>query len=326
MNTNKLKYLWIVWIVFSSFIHASAAEAIGYKIVLASFSTFEETKEKLYALENKLDSRELSLQKKYRFEVVARPSGRVFILALEPFEKKSDAKTVLKPFKKFYPDAYINGYYGPTEGTLFLGRTAETARVDNTAADKEVVRHNPLETGAEENGIIKEAPDTATSEEGDSSSIIIVVLVIVAGVVFYALAKRNRTRPEKRDTPVAEEASPVSVISETQSAESVEEAEAMTDEISEPAVIALAQPAPIPTVSEEDPFVKLKKNLFFMTLLGELKVASDEKDELRCTDLIEEVLRYQKNFRSSDAISAMVNWNQQKDFDSLSDFIQREMV
>ncbi|OHD90387.1 MAG: hypothetical protein A2W83_02905 [Sulfuricurvum sp. RIFCSPLOWO2_12_43_5] len=61
-----------------------------------------------------------------------------------------------------------------------------------------------------------------------------------------------------------------------------------------------------------------------MTLMGELKAASDSKDDQRCRDLMDEVLRYQKNFRTSEIITVMQNLIETKAYDELALVISRE--
>jgi hypothetical protein len=59
--------------------------------------------------------------------------------------------------------------------------------------------------------------------------------------------------------------------------------------------------------------------------MGELKTAADNKDDQRCHDLMDEVLRYQKNFRKSDIIETMEKFIEMKAYDQLSAFINREI-
>lgn len=76
---------------------------------------------------------------------------------------------------------------------------------------------------------------------------------------------------------------------------------------------------------QSDIFDKLKKNMFFMTLLRELKMAAEGKDEQRCNSLMDEVMKYQKNFRSSGKIAQIQHYIETKRYDELSAYINKEM-
>ena len=62
-----------------------------------------------------------------------------------------------------------------------------------------------------------------------------------------------------------------------------------------------------------------------MTLLGELKGAAEIKDHLRCIDLMSELMRYQKNFKKSAKMDALMNLVEAKEFERLAMFINNEM-
>jgi HPt (histidine-containing phosphotransfer) domain-containing protein len=106
-----------LFVIFST-LSLYASEAKGYKVVLASFAKFDDAKHALDVMGNKMSKEEDLLKKKYHFELVARPSGNVFILAIEPLESEQSTDIVVKHFRKFYSNAYSSGYFGPTKGSL----------------------------------------------------------------------------------------------------------------------------------------------------------------------------------------------------------------
>ncbi|MDD2828727.1 MAG: Hpt domain-containing protein [Sulfuricurvum sp.] len=142
-------FIFLFLITFST-IYAN--EQQGYKVVLASFSTFDEAKEKLDLFASTFSGKELALQEAYHFEVLARPSGKAFIVTLEPFDKKESATVVLTQFKKLYPDAYINGYFGPTDGSiLWKNKSVEPTIIKNEVLPKSIPTPLPIEITIEDN-------------------------------------------------------------------------------------------------------------------------------------------------------------------------------
>jgi len=90
----------------------------GYKVVLNTFSTLKEASARMDKIV--LSDRGMKLKEKYGFEIVSRPSGKSYIIAVEPISDEQAAKEVLSHFQTVFKDAYKSGYYGPTAGSVLL--------------------------------------------------------------------------------------------------------------------------------------------------------------------------------------------------------------
>lgn len=330
MKNNRITFILLGWMLLFATIQTYASELKGYKVVLASFGSFDEAKTALAKLGSNIGASELALQSAYRFEIVARASGKRFMLAVEPIETEKGAESVLKQFKKYYPDAYVNGYFGPTKGAIFF-KPLQPANVIGEANVTEADMKGEVEKKIEENGSTappleavvadKNLPaDLSVPEESESKTGLFVSLLI-AGAILFALWKARQLKdlkPAKEFKEKYEEA-----VEEGESEDRVEmiesEAFSAVDEDESPRSIQ-------PKVFEPDSdiFQKLKKNIFFMTLMGELKTAADSKNDQQCNALMDEVLRYQKNFRKSEIITTMQNLIHSKAYDQLSILITRE--
>jgi hypothetical protein len=285
-------------------IHTYAAQSKGYKIVLASFPTFDEAKAKLAALDGKLGADERAIQEKYQYEIVARSSGKAFILAIEPLETKVITDQVIKQFGHLYPDAYSNGYFGPTEGALVLEHTQIAPVVEE--ANRSIVQK------VEKRPEVKVIEVKNTPVEDEEKSMLF--WIVIAGVsilmaILLSMFKRRIPTPSSIE-------SKIEILDVNNREEIVSEA------IELPANVP--DPSPLEAV-QSDIFYRLKKNIFFITILKELKDAADAKDASRCYDLMREVLLYQKNFRKSNAIATMDEWVKGKNFSQLSAFISKEI-
>lgn len=95
--------------------------AEAYRVVLASFPTFEEAKSKMEKLGERLNANDRSLQQQIDYQIVARPSGKSYIIGIEPIGSKAEQEKVLAAFRAYYRDAYGDKYHGPTEGAVALG-------------------------------------------------------------------------------------------------------------------------------------------------------------------------------------------------------------
>lgn len=170
-----MRHLFLL-LFFITLITTHANEQQGYKVVLVSFSTFNEAKEKLALFDATLRvKKELALQETYHFEILARPSGKAFIIALEPFEKKESAEAVLHQFKQFYPDGYVNGYFGPTDGSVVW---------KHKSVDSATAKSDTIQTKTSDSVHIK--PSNESSESHAWVWILIVVLIVIAnGVLFF---------------------------------------------------------------------------------------------------------------------------------------------
>ncbi len=85
------------------------------KIIIGSFPSQNEADKALEKFESQLDAEFYVIQDQYGFNIVARPSGRSFIIALEPFENYRVAKEVKAFLPPTYADAFINKYIPPSK-------------------------------------------------------------------------------------------------------------------------------------------------------------------------------------------------------------------
>lgn len=285
-------------------IHTYAAQSKGYKIVLASFPTLDEAKAKLAVLDSQLGADERAIQEKYHYEIVARSSGKAFILAIEPLETKAITDQVIKQFGHLYPDAYSNGYFGPTEGAVVLEHT-QIARVVEEV-NRSIIQK--VEKRPEVKAIEVKNTPVEDEEENVSFWIIIAGVGILMAILLSMFKRRIPT--------------PSSIESEIEILDVNNREEIVSEAIELPANVP--DPSPIEAV-QSDIFYRLKKNMFFITILKELKDAADAKDTSRCHDLMREVLLYQKNFRKSNAIATMDELLKDKNFSELSAFISNEI-
>ncbi len=332
MRKNGLTFIVLSWMILFSTMQTFAAEAKGYKIVLASFATFDEAKGALEKLGSNVGENELALQKEYHFEIAARSSGKAFMLAIEPLETHQGAESVLKQFKKYYPDAYINGYFGPTKGALFFkplvpNNAAEEVNITESnmtvEATKNIEENSSTPAGPRVETVTAEATvteETSVSEEENSNLVWIIIALLLFGAIVWGIWKKTKSKESVQEFKEKYEES----IQE-------EEREDRLEVIESEAFVTIKEddtpPKSEPKHFEPEPdiFYKLKKNMFFITLMGELKTAADNKDDQRCHDLMDEVLRYQKNFRKSDIIETMEKFIETKAYDQLSAFINREI-
>lgn len=353
MRYTGLKTLLIVWFLIVSGMCADASEAKGYKIVLAAFPTFDEAKTKLRILGEELGAQEKALQEEYGYEIVARPSGRSYIIGIEPIRSKKGRDSVLRTFKRFYRDAYSDTYYGPTQGAVFLETIralpadeseatekpdagsegiGDSEEMNQTAHIEEATNPTPAAADEPEAAAAEENPNqeegTVCTATGQFWPIAAVVLFLIGFIVWVKRINTHNSSTTHRaetHTMKAEDADVADLEDDKPLAESFEMA-AETVEIesdqSEPDV-----ETPAGKKSEEplgDIFYRLKQNPFFMTVLQELKEAADNQDSQRCKDLMDELERYQKSFRPSDILAQMKELTEAKELGRLSMLIVRE--
>lgn len=98
------------------FLYTPLLAADEYKVVLGSYNTLQSAENRLKQLEKQLSGDYGSIQNKYGCTIVARPSGRAFLIAAEPLKSRQDASDVRKRFSPLFSDAYIDKYYGTKSG------------------------------------------------------------------------------------------------------------------------------------------------------------------------------------------------------------------
>lgn len=295
----------IGWLMVLLSLCLYADEAKGYKVVLASSATLDEAKSKLTSLEGKLGEHEWALQEKYHFEILARASGKAFIVCIEPLATKEDANEVMKQFNHLYPDSYSNGYFGPTEGSLVLKHPQATPMVEemNQSTTKKV--EAPVESKPSEAVYVPK-------EEGGKSSLFLMAAagaVVLMAILFFGFIRRKSSKVKASDQ----------IEKEVSKEKNIEK---NVPEMKESIIV---RDVPVIESSSSDIFYRLKRNIFFMTLLKELKEASDVQEASLCSDLMEEIMRYQKNFQKSTAITTLEQLVQNEDFAQLSAVLHNEI-
>lgn len=273
---------WLMLSVLAIFVtNIDAKEAKGYKIILVSCQEFNEAKNQMNLLGGKLSKEDWDIQKKYGYTIVARPSGKVFIVAIEPLATKEAVSSVRKQFKKFYPDSYSNGYFGPTEGSVVLSPPLE-----KTTKESVLIQKNPILT----------PPVGKPLEKWEW---IITVLGLIAIAIFL-----TRIRKSAQATTTA-----FQKTKDEKSQATPKEAQTEIKKIDSG------------NIAQEDIFYALKKNRFFKMLVDELKGASDRREEQQCYDIIQEMHRYEKKFQTSRILIEMEELINSKKFRQLSEFI-----
>ena len=115
----------------------SQVEAAEYykKIILSSYSNESLAQKSFDTLSEKINEKIKDKQSKYPFNVLMRPSGSKFIIAVEPFKYKNEAMEVLEELKSDFPTAYVNNNADTFEETAF----------DPTMNKDEELKINPTE-------------------------------------------------------------------------------------------------------------------------------------------------------------------------------------
>ncbi len=288
-----MKFLTILYFSLLVSISMFASEVQGEKIVLVSFQTYDEATSKLKELELKITQDERNLREKYHFDIVARPSGKAYIVAIEPIASSDDVKVVLKHFQKNFPDAYTSHYYGPTQGTIKLAglSPSRAVEVNNTK-----VKKSPLSSKAAEMVVEEES-----QKSGDYGWLWVpaLLLIIIGGFIFVWRGLRGQSEEEE----VIDESEEVAVQGK--------EARVNLPKI-EPSV-------------ELDIFYRFTKNIFFLEILQKLKEACDARDAQEMVRWMNEVEKYQKNFRRSSMIATMSRLTNKEGFDELSRILEKEI-
>lgn len=315
MKNYGFKVRWVIIALFAT-LSLYGGEAKGYKIVLASYGSFDEAKSALSKVNEKLTDKEKGLQEKEKFEIVARASGKAYILAVEPIESEEGSKVVLKQFKTIYPDAYVNGYFGPTPGSISLSPQSNVAPIEaNTTQESTTPIEENVTQEIEE---VKESDTVVTpiaAEEPKSSNtmLYIAILLMIIGASIFYVKKRFFSDNEISN----DEFLPM---------DSLEEAGALNEEHrSAVAKTIISSNTETTTEIKKDIFYTFKKNMFFITLLKELQVAAQHKEMSRCNELMDELMRYQKNFQKSEIMGSMHEMVGAKEFEKLAALIGSEL-
>jgi hypothetical protein len=281
-----------------------AAEAKGYKVVLASFPKFDDAKEKLKAVGDQITDEGKELQYKYHFKIVARASGRAFVVSVEPMESEEAVVKVLHYFKKTFPDAYGDKYYGPTKGTIFL----EDLKAKIVEVEVEVNTTKPAEVESKAAVTKSKVQELITPISGDELSedaavrspwiwwSVMGLFFVIAGL----LIKRRVSYEKKKKIDEAKwHLSRVNGKNKKNQADDEK--------------------------SLEDIFYRFLRNKSFLVVLRELKSASDDANKNICLDKMTVIMKYQQGFRKSNVISAMSALLDKDSFAELSMRIDKEI-
>lgn len=315
----------IQWIVITLFVFAATiVEAQeSYKVVLASFKTFKEAKSVLEELKPHLDAEDERLKEECGFEYVARPSGKAFLVGIEPIGSKEEAQKILKHYKRSYADAYINKYYGPTEGSYFLSATETPSSLPTVPPVAE--NEEPTQTDAPAvapepapKPVIKTVPKVPSEDNGLTYYLLFGLLVVFIGMG-YGMLRQRRTIAALKEQLLR-----LSVVDAFQEPEFKIRTMQEETPVSQEREDTIQHDSPEEPVSGNDPFYQLIKNISFRTLIQELQYASDNKEAKQCRDLMDEIKRYQKNYRHSAVLERMDALIDAKTFDVLSAIIRRE--
>lgn len=277
-----------------------AAEAKGYKIVLASFPKFDDAKEKLKAVGAQITDEGKELQSKYHFKIVARASGRAFVVSVEPMESEEAVDKVLDYFKKTFPDAYGDKYYGPTKGTIFL----EDLKTKTVEVEVNTTKSAGVESKAavtKPKALITPISGDELSEDGAVGSPWIWWSAMGLFFVIAGLLIKRRVSHEKK--------------------KKIDEAKWKLSRINGKNKKILADEEK----SLEDIFYRFLRNKTFLVVLRELKSASDNANKNICLDKMSVIMKYQQGFRKSSVISAMSALLDKGSFTELSKRIDKEI-
>jgi len=92
------------------FIQILFSQELTRKIMVASFNTINDANYALNIFNEKRSNKFLELQNQMDFNVIARPSDKLFVIAIEAFKDYTQAKIILNEISNEHPDAYINKY------------------------------------------------------------------------------------------------------------------------------------------------------------------------------------------------------------------------
>ena len=150
------------------------------KIIVGSFATEQGVRHALEMFQSKLGSDFLLAHQRLGFQVVARPSGRQYIIALEPFASYKEAKKVKKLLPKGYETAFINKYTPPTSlvevallpnPEVIESVKAPTQHDDNASAMPKEARMTPAVTTLLESNVTLPEHNTSVNPHQEKEDI-----------------------------------------------------------------------------------------------------------------------------------------------------------
>jgi capsular exopolysaccharide synthesis family protein len=133
------------------FIQILFAQELTRKIMVSSFNTLDDANYALNIFNEERSDKFIKLQKEMNFNVIARPSDDLFVIAIEAFTDYTQAKIILNQISTEHPDAYINKYKDTQkirlEALFDDMQYRKTAQVENTndINNIEIKRVKPFE-------------------------------------------------------------------------------------------------------------------------------------------------------------------------------------
>lgn len=310
---NKINVISYIMGVLLCVLAVHADDSKGYKIILSSFASLDEANTSMHTLASRFGNEEIALQKEEKYSIVARASGKTFILAIEPLSSRESAERVKKAFDKFYSGSYINGYFGPTEGALVWKAQNEPSLKhsgpSNAQTDSSISSTPEL---VDEKRVMHRDRESQQSFSWSLIFIIVGAVIILSGLLYFRtrLTAKKRIMTENADRPVS-----TNSISKEEHIEAIQVFSQLEVKSDHETFLETHNG------SKQDIFFKLQKNIFFKTLLDELNKAARIKNEQRCKEVMEEIYKYQKNFRQSEKITLLQQCIESKDFDRLVELI-----
>ncbi len=98
------------------------------KIIIASFPTQQQADRALSLFKSKLSTTLIAKQRQSFFNIVARPSGKSYIIAIEPLQNYQEAQAVKLLLPREYSDAFINNYTPPKSPKFIEKPLPQTAK------------------------------------------------------------------------------------------------------------------------------------------------------------------------------------------------------
>ena len=127
-------------ILLSCLILGQVAVAENYKkIVLGSFKDNTDAKAKYELFSKSIEEKIKEEKVKYPFDVVVRPSGNYYILAIEPFKYVSEAKIVLSKLQNDFPSAYINNNAETFDENEIIDKKENVQELEEEVIEEEAV-------------------------------------------------------------------------------------------------------------------------------------------------------------------------------------------
>jgi hypothetical protein len=304
----------MIYLILLTSLSLLAGDIQGEKVVLSSFKTFDEAKNKLKEIETKMSPNDIELRNKHHFDFVARKSGHAYIVVIEPIKTVDEATTILKHFKKTFADAYADHYYGPTQGAIILSLTPN----DNTYVEPKVTNTPPSPISQKTVTPSAKMPSATERLEVEQKNqkertygwlwTPALIFIFIGGLIFVRKGFKSRGSSFDDNDLIQND----KII--------VEEYEKNRREPNAAPIVFSKKDL----FENTDIFYRFTQNIFFNEILRELKEACDTQDAQEVIRCMNEIEKYQKNFRRSSVIASMSRLVGKNGFNELSQLIEKE--